>query len=69
MTDSNKLKAIFVKAGKTQSEVAKMLGISSACLNNKVLNKVDFKATEIHKLCNFFEIEDKESIFFAKGVE
>ena len=69
MTDSKKLKAIFVQAGKTQSEVADMLGISPTCLNNKILNKVDFKAKEIQKLCDVFNIQDKEAIFFAECVE
>ena len=69
MTNSNKLKAVFVGAGKKQKEVAKMLGISLTCLNNKILNKVEFKATEIQKLCDAFDIEDKEAIFFADNVE
>jgi DNA-binding XRE family transcriptional regulator len=69
MTDSNKLKAIFVEAGKKQSDVAKMLGISLTCLNNKILNKVEFKATEIQKLCDAFNIKEKEAIFFANNVE
>lgn len=69
MTDSNKLKAVFIEAGKKQAEVAEMLGISLTCLNNKILNKVEFKATEIQKLCEAFNIKDKEAIFFADNVE
>lgn len=69
MTNSNMLKAIFISNGKTQQEVAKLMGISQTCLNNKIHNKVDFKAKEILKLCDIFKIENKEEIFFANCVE
>ncbi len=69
MTNSNKLKAIFISNGKTQQEVAKMMGLSQTSLNNKIHNKVDFRAKEILKLCEIFKIENKEEIFFANVVE
>ena len=69
MVNSKKLKALFIENGVTQKNVAEKLGISKASLNNKILNKNDFKTREIQGLCDILKIKDKESIFFAFDVE
>ena len=69
MVNSKKLKALFIENGVTQKNVAEKLGISKASLNNKILNKNDFKTREIQGLCDILKIKDKESIFFALDVE
>lgn len=66
MTNTKKLKAIFVEHGKTQYEVAKMIGISKTSLSYKLNNKKEFRLSEVKLLCDYFNIKDVENIFFAK---
>lgn len=65
MTDTLKLKGMITSHGFTQKDIAKILQISSTTFNYKLNNKVDFKASEIKKLCNVLNltIKDVEDIF------
>lgn len=65
MTDTNRLKAKIIESGLTQAKVAKMLGISCQSLSYKINNRVDFKATEINRLCKILNISDKDDYFFV----
>lgn len=65
MTDTNRLKAKIIESGLTQAKVAKMLGISYQSLSYKINNRVDFKATEINRLCKILNISDKDDYFFV----
>lgn len=72
MTDTLKLKAKIAGSGMTQPQIAKAIGINPASLNYKVNNKVEFKATEIKKLCVLLSIvsaEELVAIFFAEDVD
>lgn len=65
MINVNKLKAIFVENGKTQGDVAKMLGISENTMSLKMKKGV-LNSDEMYKLIEFFDIKNPSDIFFAK---
>lgn len=68
MTDTEKLRAIIAQKGFKHSFIARSLGIGTAALTNKIVNRSDFKASEIDALCKLLGIdnlEEKESIFFV----
>ena len=65
MTNSLELKALIVKNGLTQQELAKKMGISFASLNMKIHNKRQFKSKEILFLRDILHIENIDNIFFA----
>ena len=58
------LKARIVEKGFTQSEIAEKIGISATAFNNKITGKVDFKASEISKLSDILDIDNKDAYFF-----
>ena len=67
MTDTLKLKSLFILNGLTQSEVANKLGITFQSLNLKINNKREFTQSEICKLCDILKIKNKvNEIFFVK---
>lgn len=59
------LKARIVEKGFTQSEIAEKIGISATAFNNKITGKVDFKASEISKLSDILDIDNKDAYFFS----
>ena len=65
MIDVNKLKGSIVSAGKTQTDVAKRLGITPKTFSIK-LKKGVFGSDEIEVMIDYLSIEDPLSIFFAK---
>lgn len=67
MTASNKLKAKLFENNLTQSEVAKQLGMSAQTFNYKLNNRIEFKASEIERLCKLLNITDKDSYFFCES--
>lgn len=67
MIDVNKLKGSIVSAGKTQTDVAKRLGITPKTFSIK-LNKGVFGSDEIEVMIDYLSIDDPLSIFFAKEV-
>ena len=69
MTNTLKLKALIMERGFTQEEVAKRLGISVQSLNYKINNKREFKASEIQALTKILDVQDVDSIFFARDVD
>lgn len=66
MTNTNLLKGAIKSKGLTQSETAKIIGISTASLNYKINNRRQFTASEISKLVDLLTIIDKDKYFFAK---
>lgn len=49
----------------TIKNLAKFLGISTTCLNNKIMNKTNFNAREIGKMKKHFNLtNDQISLFF-----
>lgn len=71
MTDTEKLRRRIDMAGLKRSYIAKVLGISTAALAQKIGNRREFKASEIDALCKLLGItslKEKEAIFFAEKV-
>lgn len=71
MTNTRKLKALFIENNLTNKDIAELLNISKYSLSLKINNKRDFKASEILKLSNHLKLSpiDVVSIFFAINVE
>lgn len=66
MIKVNELRGIIIKNEKTQSDVAKMLGISPKTFYAKMKKGV-FGSDEIEIMIEGLNIEDPMSIFFARG--
>jgi len=67
MLDKNKLRAEWVKKGLTQTQVARVIGVSAKTFSLK-LNKGVFGSDEIESMINALDISDPMNIFFAKQV-
>lgn len=69
MTNTKLLEEKIDASGYKRSYIAKAIGLKSAFgLSKKIKNETEFKASEIHRLCELLNIEtseEKESIFFA----
>ena len=63
MVNSLHLKALLLEQGLTQKDFAKMLDISTTTLNKKLNNVVEFKASEIIKICQILKISEYSKIF------
>ena len=63
MVNSLYLKALLLEQGLTQKEFAKMLNISTTSLNKKLNNVVEFKASEIIKICEILNNVEYSKIF------
>lgn len=71
MTDTTLLELRIQESGLKKSYIAKVLGITTKTLANKIGNRCEFKASEIDALCRLLHITDpaeKEAIFFAAKV-
>ncbi len=71
MTNTNLLERRIQESGLKKSYIAKALGITLKTLANKIMNRCEFKASEIDALCKLLGITDpaeKEAIFFAAKV-
>lgn len=64
VVNENELKALFVKNGLNQAQVADRLGICSKTLGAKIKKGV-FNSDEIYKLMNILNIENPVPIFFS----
>ncbi len=67
MVDTLKLKALIVENGKTQTEVAKSLGISRKSWYDR-MQKRCLDSDEMYKLIEILHIENPTPIFFADDV-
>jgi len=65
MVNTSELRGIFAKNGKSQSDVAKMLGISPKTFYLR-MNKGVFGSDEIQIMIDEFHIDNPMDIFFAK---
>lgn len=68
MTNTNLLKGAIRAKGLTQQETAVIMGISTVSLNYKINNRREFTASEISKLVDLLEINNKDEYFFAQDV-
>lgn len=67
MVDTAKLRGIFAENGKSQAEVAKIIGIAPKTFYDKMKKGV-FGSDEIQIIIDEFHIDNPVDIFFAKGV-
>ena len=67
MVDCNKLRGCIVSNGRTQEEVAKLIGITPKTFYLKMKKGV-FGSDEIEKMIDLLNIDDPMPIFFAKSV-
>ena len=61
----NLLKSYMVKAGYTQKELAKSLGISEQTLTRKLKKRV-FGTDEAAKIVELLSIDDPKAVFFGE---
>lgn len=61
----NLLKSYMVKAGYTQKELAKLLGISEQTLTRKLRKRV-FGTDEAAKIVELLNIDDPKAVFFGE---
>lgn len=66
MFNLNKFKIALLNAGKTQEDVANLLGINVSTLYRKTKGQSDFYRNEIQLIATFLNLEDEavHSIFF-----
>lgn len=71
MTNIRLLKAEIIRNGLTRIKVAEYLGISLTALQNKLSNKVEFRASEIYTLYKILNLSKETfmEIFFADSVD
>lgn len=67
MIDTNKLKGLIVERGYSQTDIAKMLGITPKTFYER-MNRGIFYSNEIEKMINILSISDPITIFFAEEV-
>lgn len=67
MIDVNLLKGKIAEKGKTQSDIAKVIGITPKTFYEK-MSKGVFGSDEIEIMIEELEIDDPVKIFFAKKV-
>lgn len=65
--NSNKLKAIIMEKGYTQSEVAVKMNMAKNTFNSRVNGHSEFTVLELKKLCELLQISKKQmyEIFFC----
>ena len=67
MIDTNLLKGKIAEKGKSQSDIAKAIGIAPKIFYDK-MNKGIFGSDEIEIMINVLDIDDPMRIFFAQKV-
>ena len=65
MIDTSELRGIIAKNGYSQSDVAKMIGITPKTFYEK-MNRGVFGSDEIETMIRFLHIENPMDIFFAR---
>ena len=69
MTNTELLEEKILKSGKKKRHLAKKVNLSLGGFRNCVINKAEWKASQIDTLCVELDITDlteKEAIFFAR---
>lgn len=66
MTDTQYLDGVIVKSGLKMNWIAEQLGITPKTFIDKRMNRSEFTASEIKKLCDILKINEKDRsrIFF-----
>lgn len=69
MTNTELLERLIDESGKKKGYLAKRCGLSLAGFRNCVINKAEFRQSQIDILCdelNITSLKLKEAVFFAK---
>lgn len=69
MNNTALLEQKIKESGKKRNFLAERVGLSYAGFRNCVINKAEFKSSQIDILCeelNITSLKEKEAIFFAK---
>lgn len=69
MTDTKLLEQKIKESGKKITYLAEKCGLSYAGFRNCVINKAEFKASQIDILCDelhIVDLKERQRIFFAK---
>lgn len=69
MNNTALLEQKIKESGKRRNYLAEKIGLSYAGFRNCVINKAEFKSSQIDILCeelNVTSLKEKEAIFFAK---
>ena len=66
MVNTNKLKAMIVEKGITQTSLSGKLGLSIQGLNKKLNGRSPITLDEAYTLIDLLEIQDPVEIFFAR---
>ena len=72
MTNTKLLEERIAESGKKKVYLAKKCGLTYAGFRNCVINKAEFKASQIQILCEELDItslKDRQAIFFANSVD
>ena len=69
MTNTELLEEKITQSGIKKTHLAKKLGLSLAGFRNCCINKAEFKASQVHTLCEelHIDLEEMKVIFFAKS--
>lgn len=67
MLDVNLLRAEMARKGKTQTDLAKIIGISQNSMSRKMNGSREFKLSEVVRICECLEIEDPAHIFLTRS--
>lgn len=67
MVDTSKLKAAWVAKGKTQEDVAKIIGVSNKTMSCRMKKGV-FGSDEMERMIKALDISNPSEIFFANLV-
>ncbi len=70
MTNTSKLKGRIAEKGFTLSSLSEAVHISRPCVRKKINGTVDFKASEIERMCEVLEISKNDlcTYFFIADV-
>lgn len=69
MNNTELLEIKIKESGKKKSYLAEKIGLSYAGFRNCIINKAEFKASQIEILCeelNITSLKERQEIFFAK---
>lgn len=71
MYDYSKLLGRIIEKFKSQANFSEAIGLSERSLSRKLTGKVDFKQSEIAKVCKLLELTDTDipSYFFTLKVQ
>lgn len=68
MTNTKALEKKIKESGKKKSYLAEKVGLSPAGFRNCIINKAEFKVSQVDVLCaelGITSLKEKEAIFFA----